>query len=393
MSYGGNEFIVKRLLRQQGVLTSFSRFALRERDLHVILTEAARLCAVSFDVTFGRICRYRAAEDDLLIEADYGWDAGMVGRVVSQANEGSPQGRAYVSGQPVIIRNLMEANNLPVPNFYAEHGIVSTVTVVIAGVDGPPYGVLEIGSSTPLRHDVHDINFLTGFANILAEAVATSRRLNALESLIHEKSLLAEELQHRVRNNLQMVSSMLSNYGRTATSDEARRGIKQIITHVTILAQIYNSLLGVGLSSTIDLGAYLHELCRNLPELQHKQRGRVSLTCQAEPVLLALDGVTTLGMVVAELVTNSYGHAFPEQGGNIVVTLLHTPDQRRATLTIQDDGVGFFVETGSLRRGLSLVRRLVDHVKGTLEVQSVNGTLWTLQFEVPDHSGSFKAAA
>ena len=202
MSDSSSDRTVEKLLRQQAALASFGSFAFREPDLLKILTEAARICAASLGVPFCKICRYRAAEDDLLIEAGCGWDLGVVGRVVSQANESSPQGRAYVTGEPVIIRNLLEANALALPGFYEQHGIVSTVDVVIPAVEGAPFGVLEIDSPWQHQYDVHDINFLTGFANVLAEAVATATQVKALRALVDEKNLLAEELQHRVRDTL-----------------------------------------------------------------------------------------------------------------------------------------------------------------------------------------------
>ena len=110
--------------------------------------------------------------------------------------------------------------------------------------------------------------------------------------------------------------------------------------------------------------------------------------------MLGLDSVTAIGMVVAELVTNSYGHAFaPEAGGTITVTLARAGDER-AVLTIQDDGMGFVTKIGSSRRGLALVRRLAAQVCGTLEMASSGGTVWTLAFPAPTPtSGNRKAAA
>ena len=127
---------IARLLRQQAALASFGSYAFREQDLQKVLTEAARVCAEGLDVPFCKICRYREAEDDLLIVAGQGWHAGVVGLVVSEADETSPQGRAYTTGQPVIIRDLREANDFIFPAFYAEHAIVSTVDVLIKGVTG-----------------------------------------------------------------------------------------------------------------------------------------------------------------------------------------------------------------------------------------------------------------
>jgi len=359
MSDSNNDRTVEKLLRQQAALAAFGAFAFREPDLHKILTEAARTCAASLEVPFCKVCRYRAAENDLRIEAGCGWHLGVVGRVVSQANESSPQGRAYVTGEPVIIRNLHEANNLDVPAFYAEHGIVSTVDVVIPAIDGAPYGVLEVDSPYQHQYDVHDINFLTGFANVLAEAVATATRVKEIRELLAAKSLLAEELQHRVRNNLQMVSGMLDSYARTAANGPAREGINLIVRRVTTLAQVYDSLLGVGLSETVDLAGYLCALCGRLPGLQAERSGVVQIVCRAESVQLGLDAVTALGMAVAELVTNSYKHAFPDRDGTITVTLARA-GPGSATLTVGDDGIGYEAEAESTRHGVGLVRRLME---------------------------------
>ena len=90
MSDSSDNRTVEKLLRQQAALAAFGSFAFRETDLLKILTEAARTCAVSLDVPFSKVCRYRAGSDDLLIEAGWGWNLGVVGRVVSQADESSP---------------------------------------------------------------------------------------------------------------------------------------------------------------------------------------------------------------------------------------------------------------------------------------------------------------
>ena len=382
----------EKLLRQQAALVAFGSFAFRETDLLKILTKAARTCAVSLEVPFSKVCRYRADKGDLLIEAGWGWKLGVVGRVVSQADKSSPQGRAYTTGQPVIICNINSANDLALPAFYEEHGVVSTVDVLIPAIDGTPYGVLEIDSTYQHQYDEHDINFLTGFANVLAEAVATVGRVKALRDTLDAKNLLAEELQHRVRNNLQMVGGMLKNYARTAPTGEARDGIDLIVRRVTTLAQIYDSLLGVGLSETVDLAGYLRELCVSLPGLQAERAQPVQIVCHAETVMLGLDEASALGMAVAELVTNSYDHAFPDRNGIITITLARA-DPDAAMLTLRDDGVRFPCRPGSSRNGVSLVRRLVERIGGTLDVHFEAGTVWKLAFPAPVLAGGTKAAA
>lgn len=385
---------VERLLRQQAALAEFGTFAFREPGLHEVLTEASRICAASLDVPLAKICRYRPEENDLLVEAGWGWQAGVIGHVVSQADETSPQGRAYTVGRPVIIRNIHEADDLNLPSFYARHGVVSTVNVLIPGKDGPPYGVLEIDGVEEHEYDAHDISFLTCFANVLAEAVATTKRVRALRELVEQKDMLAEELQHRVRNNLQLVNSMLVSHARTAKDVPMRRGIDMIVRRVTTLAKIHDHLLGSGLSRTIDFGPYLEALCATLPELQDDAARTIELVCRTSPLPLPLDldAVTALGMAVAELVTNSYGHAFPDRVGTIEVKLASLV-AGGARLTISDDGVGFEAGAENKRRGLGLVRRLAQQAGAAIDLRSGHGTTWTLTLPAAREAGAVQRAA
>jgi len=133
-----------------------------------ILTEAVRVCADGLSVPFSKVCRYRAEENDLLIVAGHGWQEGVVGHVVSRADVSSPQGRAFITGEPSICDDLQLASYVELPPFYAEHGIVSIIDVIIKGNDEQPYGILEIDNDRQHDYDQYDVNFLTGFANSFA---------------------------------------------------------------------------------------------------------------------------------------------------------------------------------------------------------------------------------
>ncbi len=190
---------IEKLLRQQAALANFGSFAFREATLEAILTEAARICAESLGVPFAKICRYRAETNDLMIDAGYGWRSGVVGCVVSAANESSTQGRAFVTGEPVIVEDLARNNSYKLPAFYAAHEVVATVDVLIKG-KGNAWGVLEVDSARARKFDRHDIDFLTGFANVVAEAVATSGRVILLQQALAEKDkLLSERIERELR--------------------------------------------------------------------------------------------------------------------------------------------------------------------------------------------------
>jgi two-component sensor histidine kinase len=382
------EQIIKRLRGQQALLAAFGSFAFRETDLLSILNEAARVCATSLGAERAKICQYRSAQNDLLIVAGYGWKAGIVGRVISRADASSPQGRAYITGQPVICKDLATANGFDLPDFYAEHHVVSAINVVIKGLEGPPFGILEIDSTTQRDYDEYDVDFLTGFANVLAEAVATGSRLESLRHLVDEKDrlladkgILAEELQHRVRNNLQLISSMLAEQLKHTSDPRDQIGLRGIQSRVTALAKVYDHLLGIGLTRTIDFGEYVRLLCQGLPDLQADGTEPIVLTCNVTPMVLDLDTVTALGLVVTELVANSYEHAFPERSGRIAVAGGLARQTNWGELKISDDGIGYKKSSReSKRHGVGLVYRLMEQVSGSVQVQVDHGTAWTLAF-------------
>ena len=388
---------IEGLLRQQAALAAFGSFAFNETDLSKILNEAARICARSLDARFCKICRYRPDHNDLLIVAGCGWQDNILGRVVSQADESSPQGRAYTTRQPVIVRNLVEENVYEPPLFYSQHGIISTVDVIIQARDGTAFGVLEVDSDKQYGYDEHDINFLTGFANVLAEAVATSDRNQVLQEtlehmrtlviekdrLLEERHVLSQELQHRVRNNLQLVNDMLNAQLREPEG-QSERGIRGIIRRVMTLAQVYDHLLGIGMSGWLDFGAYAKLLCANLPDLQSARVLPITLVCHAEEMTLSLATVTPLGLVIAELVANSYEHAFPDQVGTIEIDVKNAP-VHQGIVTVADNGTGFVTSAEVRRHGIGLVRRLVQQVNGTLNRVNINGTTWIVNFPVESH--------
>jgi two-component sensor histidine kinase len=387
---------VRKLLRQQASLAVFGSYALRQTDLHAVLTEAARACATGLNVPYCKVCKYRPEHHDLLIVAGYGWNQGVIGNVISRADDSSPQGRAFVTGRPAICNDLRRDTNFKLPSFYIEHRIISTIDVLIKGSD-KPYGVLEIDSNEQHDYDQHDIDFLTGFANVLAEAVATAARTALLKTtieqmrtlveekdrLLDQKMVLAEELQHRVRNNLQLIYDMLSKQMRDSSDEASQRGLKAIARRVTALAQVYNHLLGSEMSRTTDFGNYVKSLCATLTEIQTAPDSAITLTCDSEPLLLDLDVVTALGLVVAELVTNIYDHAFPN-GIGVARVSVHCPTDNgdMATMTVSDDGVGFVAGVENKRYGVGLVRRLVEQIRGTATMISDRGTTWTINFPV-----------
>lgn len=113
---------VKELLRQQAAIAAFGSFALAQSDLQAVLTEAAEACAKGLSVRFCKVCKYRPAENDLLIVAGCGWQSGVIGEVVSRADASSPLGRAFSTGEPSICNDLRNDDQFILPPFYVSTG-------------------------------------------------------------------------------------------------------------------------------------------------------------------------------------------------------------------------------------------------------------------------------
>ena len=387
---------IQRLLRQQAAIATFGSFALRETSLKAILDEATRVCAEGLDVPFCKICRYRPEEDDLFVEAGVGWKGGVVGTVISKADISSPQGRAFITGNPSICDNLLADTHFKLASFYAEYGIISTIDVIIKGTTRP-YGVLEVDSDKPHKYDQHDINFLTGFANVVAEAVQKADRAELLsetlkqketlitekDNLLEQRKVLVQELEHRVRNNLQLIYGMLNQQLREFPDANEQRGIRAVARRVSTLASVYNNLSGGEMKDKSDFGKFAKTLCHDIAEFQKDPEKSITLTCQGEELLLSLDLITILGIILTELVTNAYDHAFPEGKGKISVRVKNSgTDPAMGILTVQDDGKGFDATKETKRHGINLLKRLVQQLKGTVEVDTSKGTVWTIKFPI-----------
>jgi two-component sensor histidine kinase len=384
---------ITKLHRQATSLAEFGTFAFREGDLGTVLAEAARVCAQSLDVPYSKICKYQIADNDLRVVAGCGWNEGVVGYALSVADESSPQGRAFITGQPQTCSNITETATYRLPHFYPEHNILSTVDVLVATKDGLPFGVLEVDSQAADAFDEDDITFLTAFANILAEAVASSDRAKEMrltllrsEELVAEKEVLAEELKHRVRNNLHLVYGLLTAELDGEHSEASKSAFRIISQRVMGLAQIFDHLLGDAMTKIINFGEYADALCQNIPTLYTDSH--VVLRYENDDLSLALDDATAVGIIITELVTNAYVHAFPRGVGEIDVALHCPPGRSNAVLTISDNGVGF-EEAPTPYRGMQLLRRLVKQVNGKLTFDSDHtGSVWTMVLPVPDASAT-----
>ncbi|UZK65661.1 sensor histidine kinase [Sphingomonas sp. M1-B02] len=176
---------------------------------------------------------------------------------------------------------------------------------------------------------------------------------------IAERDLFLEEFDHRVKNNFTLVASLLEMQRRRAGNGETADALAGALARVESIARAHRHLYrGAAAPGTVDMAAYLHELCTALSEALFL-RGAITLECESEPAALPRDRAVSVGLIINELVTNAAKHAFAGRDhGAIHVRLeAHAPGWR---LTVRDDGCGTPAPAQTKGREGGLGRRLID---------------------------------
>jgi PAS domain S-box-containing protein len=196
---------------------------------------------------------------------------------------------------------------------------------------------------------------------------------------LKEKEVLLKEVHHRVKNNLQIISSLLNLQSKYIKDNQALEMFKESRNRIRSMTLIHEKLYRSKDLANIDVAEYIQNLSSNL--FRSYSAGRVRLKTHVDDILLGVDTAIPCGLIINELVSNSLKHAFPDKTGEILVNLKR--DDGHFTLVVKDDGVGFpenvdFRNTDSL--GLQLVCTLTDQLEGQIELNRTGGTEFKITF-------------
>jgi two-component sensor histidine kinase len=229
----------------------------------------------------------------------------------------------------------------------------------------------------------------TSFADATAVLAEQERKL---DEAAEKQTLLMREIHHRVKNNLQIVASLLNLQASRIRAPGARAEFAAARDRVRALATLHRHLYSQGELTSIMMSSFLTELCGQLFDAMGERRdGRIQLTIEAIDLEMSGDQAVPLSLVVTEAVSNAIKYAFPAgRSGHIGVFL--TSDGERARLMIEDDGIGIpagRVETETGTRdglGLQLIRGFSKQLKADLVVEQENGTRYTLDIPLVLHA-------
>src|SRR6478736_9610513 len=243
-------------IRQQEILAELGVQALQGKPFFDLLNQTARLTAEGMEAEFCKVLEYIPTENRFLVRAGVGWHEGIVGKASVGADLESPAGFALHTGKPVISNHLENEQRFRTPELLLKHGIRRAMNVILQG-DGSPYGVLEVDSRSEGEFSERDIAFLQGAANILGMAIEQQQYQRKLQAALARHQILLKEVNHRVKNSLQVVSSMLylqaSDAGDPVLSDR----LNEASTRISAIGRAYERLAYNADYENIGLVSYL----------------------------------------------------------------------------------------------------------------------------------------
>jgi PAS domain S-box-containing protein len=204
-----------------------------------------------------------------------------------------------------------------------------------------------------------------------------------IKASLEEKEVMLREIHHRVKNNMQIILSLLRIQSRVLQDEKTVEMFRQSQNRIKSMALIHEALYKSGDLAKIDFSDYINRMTTHLLSLYRQDLGEVSVKQETEGIYLDINRAIPCGLIISELVSNSLKHAFPNKGeGRIFIRMSQNKDGKY-TLIVKDTGVGYpdekdLHETETL--GMQLVTDLVQQLKGTIKLKRGAGAEFVVKF-------------
>jgi two-component sensor histidine kinase len=207
------------------------------------------------------------------------------------------------------------------------------------------------------------------------------KQQKVLAKALDEKSLLLKEIHHRVKNNLQLVSSLLTLQGQSITDDIALKAINEGKSRVRSMALIHQDLYQTDNITSVSAQTYFLKLCNELFDTYNIKKDQIKLITHIEPLYLDVDTLIPVGLIINELITNALKYAFTGiEKGTIEISLKEANNSLK--LNVNDNGVGYDLnQLNAESFGNKLIRSLIQQLDGNLETKIDNGTKVSMTFK------------
>jgi two-component sensor histidine kinase len=241
-------------------------------------------------------------------------------------------------------------------------------------------------ANKPDGYDDRDIEATQRVAHYYALAIQRVRNEEQIRASLKEKQILLQEINHRVKNNLAVIISLLNLQANKLGDEKVKAAFQESQARIRSMSLIHETLYQSDNLAELDLKKYIRSLVRAASNAYSHTSSRIRFEIRADKIDLPLDFTVPCGLVLNELVSNSIKHAFPhEKQGEIVITAQRENDE--IVLIVADNGVGFPHDVKSKKSetlGMFLVVRLVEsQLKGAIDMKNENGAKVSIRFKAP----------
>lgn len=208
------------------------------------------------------------------------------------------------------------------------------------------------------------------FIGTMRDITDTEKAQSALNAALEKQEILLHEVNHRVKNSLQLVSSLLRLQSRRISDQTVRQQLDDATARISTIAQIHQRLYRDQNFERINFGAFLSELCADL----QGSAANCSLEVRSPDFSMTTDRAISLGLVVNELLTNAFKYAYPNGSGPVTVSV-DLPATGDIAVSVADEGVGLpsgFTVAGGRNLGMILVSSLISQLSGKIVVRKLN---------------------
>jgi PAS domain S-box-containing protein len=362
--------LTERRLMQQTAIAELGQLALEDVSLQTILEKAVELAAEALHVPLTKVLAFEDAADKLKLVAGVGWSDGLVGIASVGTESDSQAGYTLMAKELVVVDDLRTEQRFSGPELLRLHGVISGMSVTIAGTDGRPFGVIGVHAVETCTFDKGDRDFLQSLAAIISNAV----RQQAAK--LHS-SLLIREMSHRAGNMLQLVSSIAAQTFRHAVDPVAAK--KAFDHRLSSLARANHAIAQQGWVNT--------RLQKLVEETLAPFTGKIRMG--GRDVLLPPELCFDIGLVLNELCTNSikYGSLSAADGVVDLSWRIDGPrDASHLTLVWHDPVTAHITSStaSSTGFGTKLMRQVVENKwHGTISVEQEAHYRMTLALPIP----------
>ena len=273
----------------------------------------------------------------------------------------------------------------PDDHLLTQMGIESYLGAPLYDKDGKPLGILVALHSQPLTNVQAITQLFNTFLDRVTAEMQRSKAQMALQQSLREKEFLLKEVHHRVKNNLQIVSSLLRLQASQLENPIAKAALHDMQNRVRSMALIHEHLYRSENLAQVDLAAYLRQLCQQLFRALASTSGAIRLDLDLAPVQLGIDQAIPCGLLVNELFSNALKHGFPNgRTGEVRVELQPLADGPGWRLRVADTGVGLpagFDLKHLTSLGLQLISDLSRQSGGRLEIGPGPGAVFEVSFQ------------